>query len=132
MRYLILCGLLGVLALGVGCNKEKIAVATYEGVGQVMAEFRLEVESMHEAGQVDDAFYVQAKEVYAKARASYILAGDLLRVSLDIQDSVKRNANLVEITTLLKEASDIIISFVSSNEVGLDKTKALINTLEGK
>lgn len=116
-----------------GCNKEKLAVATYEGVGQVLVTFKAEVEAMHVAGKITDEFYVKAKESYGKARASYILAGDALKLLIDLEDSIQRGAKLSESLKLLDEARDFIVSFMAvleSHGIKFEKVDSLISKLK--
>lgn len=119
--------------LAQGCNKEKLAVATYEGVGQVLATFKIEVEARHLSGEINDEFYAKAKEAYGKARNSYILAGDALKLLIDIEDDIQRGVKLTESLKSLDEARDFIVSLMAvleSHGVKLEKVSSLISKLK--
>jgi len=121
------------VSFSAGCNKEKLAVATYEGVGQVLVEFKNEVEAKHELGQINAEFYGKAKTAYADARLSYIAAGNALKLIIDIEDAVQRGAKLSESLKSLDEAKDFIVSFMAvleANGVKLDKVSSLISKLK--
>ena len=121
------------VAMSQGCNKEKLAVATYEGVGQVLVTFKDEVEAKHKAGEVNDEFYIKSKAAYANARLSYIAAGDALKLAIDIEDRIQRGAKLTESLKSLDEARDFIISLMAvleSKGIKLDKVSTLISKLK--
>lgn len=124
-----LCFLLFSSIFAVGCNKEKMAVATYEGVGQVLIEFKSEVELKYKAGEVNEEFYNKAKNAYNKARASYILAGDTLALIIELEDAIQRQALFSESLKHLDEAKNIITSVLAileSNGIKFEKVSALI------
>lgn len=136
MKRLFLVGILMVLLCSVvsqGCNKEKLAVATYEGVGQVLVTFKAEVEARHLSGEINDEFYAKAKESYGKARVSYILAGDALKLLIDIEDDIQRGIKLTDSLKSLDEARDFIVSLMAvleSHGVKLEKVSSLISKLK--
>ena len=131
--FIVALMLVVALSLSAGCNKEKLAVATYEGVGQVLVEFKNEVESKHARGEINEEFYVKAKATYANARLSYIAAGNALKLIIDIEDAVQRGAKLSESLESLDEARGFIVSFIAAleaNGVKLDKVSSLISKLK--
>lgn len=136
MKKIVLVGIMMVfcvLLVAQGCNKEKLAVATYEGVGQVLVTFKAEVEARHVSGEINDEFYTKSKEAYGKARVSYILAGDALKLLIDIEDDIQRGVKLTESLKSLDEAKDFIVSLMAvleSNGVKLEKVSSLISKLK--
>lgn len=136
MKKIVLAGIMIVfcaLLMMQGCNKEKLAVATYEGVGQVLVTFKAEVEAKHLSGEINEEFYLKAKDAYGKARNHYILAGDALKLIIDIEDNVQRGAKLSESLKSLSEAKDFIVSLMAvleSHGIKLERVDSLISKLK--
>lgn len=128
-----LCLCLTACIMSAGCNKEKIAVATYEGVGQVLVEFKTEVEAKYQAGEINDEFYQKAKESYSKARESYILAGNTLILIIEIGNDAQKENLLWASMKHLDEAQQVISSMLAilkAQGVDMKKVAILIDKLK--
>ena len=136
MRNWILICLCLCLTMGIastGCNKEKIAVATFEGVGQVLIEFKSEVEAKHISGEISTELYVKSKLAYNTARGFIFLAGDTLISAIQEEDAINRQVLISESLWDLNEAKNLILEILNlldSNGIKLEKASNLSEKLK--
>jgi hypothetical protein len=119
-----------VMVFLVGCASEtpwrKITVETYELVGAGFGVTKDTSESLKAQNLITDAQLAKIKEIYGKARASYVAAGNALKVAGRAVAASQRDNKLAEYSKLMADFAvlagqvyDLIKGFkkVSLNDV---------------
>jgi hypothetical protein len=74
--------------------KEK-ATVTYEGVGDILTQTYTNVKQLCDSGTLKAEDCVKIKDTYNKARKAYIVAGDTLIATMNLEASIKSTQDAV-------------------------------------
>lgn len=107
---ILLCFLCACAGCAVG-TKSKV-ITGYEATGMTLAEIKNSAENLCLKGTLmpEDCKYI--KELYTKARASYIVAGDMLILSLETEDAIIKQKSFEAYQKALNEASELLVELL--------------------
>lgn len=119
--------LIVVMGLGLvttaGCNKWKLAVVAYEGVGEVLGVVKTELETLNEQGKLKQEDYEKMAVAYNTAADMYVSAGKVMKEAMDIEDTVQQARRLEDYFALIGEIRKFVTEFTGFLKAGGIDTK---------